>query len=62
MILYSTYSVVLSLDDFITFCGFGCHFQPTRRSCLQLCYLTQKDTANQRDRKKEVHLKCRADR
>lgn len=43
----STHSVVLSLDDFVAFCGFGRHLQPARRSCFQLLYLTHKRSTAQ---------------
>lgn len=35
-----TYSVVLSLDDLVGFCGLGGHLQPARSSCFKLLYLT----------------------
>lgn len=40
-----TYSVVLSLDDLISFCGLGGHLQSAGSARLQLLHLTHMDTA-----------------
>lgn len=40
--MINTYSVVLPLNHFIRFCGFGRHLQPARSSCFQLFDLSDR--------------------